>query len=359
MDLVFFGSGAFGLPTLHALAREHRVVGVVTQPDRPAGRGAKLTPTPIGEWAAANLPGVPLLRPESVNEPEVLAQVRALPAGSWVVIAFGQKLSPALLADRFAINLHASLLPRWRGAAPINRAMLAGDAETGNSVITLAEKMDAGLVLGQSRCAIDPGLTAGELHDALAADGPALVLDVLARHAAGTLRGHVQDESKVTLAKKLGKHDGVLDFAWNSEEIRRRVHGLNPWPGVTVQFRGQPLKVLRVREVEPQGHRDTEKGAGRTPGKGDGLSPPSPVSLRLGDSVVSPSSPHAPAPDSQQPGGTILDAARGLVACGAGTSLEVLELQPAGKKAMPWADFARGARVATGERFVGGGPEGA
>ena len=318
MDLVFFGSGAFGLPTLRALAREHRLVGVVTQPDRPAGRGGSLTPTPIGEWAAANLPGVPLFKPNDVNEPDVLAQVRALPARAWVVIAFGQKLSPGLLVDRFAVNLHASLLPRWRGAAPINRAMLAGDPESGNSVITLAQKMDAGLVLGQSRRPIEPTQTAGELHDALASDGPPLVLDVLALHAAGTLRGHEQDERHVTLARKLGKQDGVLDFAWSADEIRRRVHGLNPWPGVTVSFRGQPLKLLR----------------GATSGS------------------------HPPAPVSQQPGGTILDAARGLVACGGGTTLEVMEVQPAGKRSMAWADFARGARVAAGEALLGGTPPG-
>ncbi len=314
MDLLFFGSGAFGLPTLGALAREHRVVGVVTQPDRPAGRGGKLTPTPVGEWVATNLPGVPLLKPEDVNEPGMLARVRALPARAWVVIAFGQKLAPNLLEDRFAVNLHASLLPRWRGAAPINRAILAGDAQTGNSVITLAERMDAGLILGQSRRAVEPGQTAGELHDALAADGPALVLDVLGKHAAGSLRGQAQDEAKVTLAKKLSKQDGELDFAWSAAEIRRRVHGLNPWPGATVSFRGQPLKLLRAGS----------------------------------------SGSHPPARESQQRGGTILDAARGLVACGDGTTLEVLDVQPAGKKSMAWAEFARGARVNAGEALVGG-----
>ena len=145
MDLVFFGSGAFGLPTLQRLAHAHRVTAIITQPDRKAGRGARLTPTPIGAWAAEHLPHVPLLKPGRVSDPESLEQVRAFPADAWVVIAYGQKLSPALLADRFAINLHASLLPRWRGAAPINWAILQGDSQTGNSVITLADRMDAGV----------------------------------------------------------------------------------------------------------------------------------------------------------------------------------------------------------------------
>lgn len=316
MDVIFFGSGAFGLPSLQALSRQHRVACVVTQPDKPAGRGGTLTSTPIGAWAAANLPGVPLLKPDNVNEPGVLASLRNSKADAWVVIAFGQKLSQPLLADRFAINLHASLLPRWRGAAPINWAILAGDTETGNSVITLADKMDAGLVLGQSRRPIDPTLNIGELHDVLSADGPALVLDVLARHSSGTLQPQTQDPSKVTLARKLSRADGFVDFLQSAEECRRRVHGLTPWPGVFATFRGQPLKILRVAV-------NTD----------DGL----------------------PQQASVATGGSVLDASRGLIACGEGTTLALVEVQPPGKKSMPWADFARGARVSAGEvleRFV-------
>src|SRR5690606_37944755 len=139
---------------------------VVTQPDRPAGRGRAPAPTPIGAWAAAEVEAGRLapeqvVKPESVNEDSVREFILAVDADAWVVIAFGQKLGRRLLDGRFAINLHASLLPRWRGAAPINAALLAGDAETGNSVITLADRMDAGLVLGQSRRPIDPSVTAG------------------------------------------------------------------------------------------------------------------------------------------------------------------------------------------------------
>ena len=315
MDVMFFGSGAFGIPTLAALAQSHRVVGVVTQPDRPAGRGARMTPTPIAEWAARELPGVALYKPEDVNEASVRDAVRGTSARAWVVIAFGQKLGQELLADRFAINLHASVLPRWRGAAPINWAILAGDRETGNSVITLAEKMDAGLVLGQTRREVVASQTIGELHDVLAGDGPSLVLGVLGRFEKGTLEPREQDASRVTLAKKLHKRDGYLEFTWTAEECRRKVHGLTPWPGVGVRFRGEVLKALRVRVVE-----GTANGTG---GK-------------------------------SQEVGTIVDAAAGIVVCGAGTRLALVEVQPAGKKGMGWADFARGSRVVDGEAMVGG-----
>lgn len=312
MDVVFFGSGEFGVPTLEALARTQRLAGIVSQPDRPAGRGGKLTPTPVSAWALEHAPGVPLIRPEDVNEPSVRDRVRGLSSANaaWVVIAFGQKLSPELLADRFAINLHGSLLPRWRGAGPIQAAMLAGDAETGNSVITLAQRMDAGLILGTTRMPIPPTATSAEIHDALSAQGPAAVLNVLAQHAAGALKPLVQEESRVTKARKLRKEDRALDWGLPAEEIRRRINGLSPWPGVTVAFRGQPLKLLRA---------NTEAGSSEQP---------------------------------SMPPGTIADA-EGLVATGRGM-LRLLDVQPAGKRAMAWAEFSRGARVAAREVLVGG-----
>ncbi|MBL8887523.1 MAG: methionyl-tRNA formyltransferase, partial [Phycisphaerales bacterium] len=142
LKLVFLGSGAFGLPSLRALIAEHDVAMVVTQPDRPAGRGGLLTPTPIASEMQTNFPQIPLLKPEKINLAEVRDSIRALNADAFVVIAFGQKLGRSLLDGVFAINLHGSILPRWRGAAPINAAILAGDPVVGNSVITLADKMD-------------------------------------------------------------------------------------------------------------------------------------------------------------------------------------------------------------------------
>lgn len=309
MHIVFFGSGAFGVPTLERLSREHTVSAVITQPDRPAGRGGKLAPTPVGEWTASNLPVVELLKPQKVNDPAIVQRVRSARADAWVVIAFGQKLGRSLLADRFAINLHASLLPRWRGAAPIHAAILAGDTITGNSVITLAETMDAGLVLGQSRRDIPPSVTAGELHDLLAADGPDLVMKVLRDSVAGALQPRPQDESAVTLAGKLSKQDAWIDWRRPAAECRRRVHGLNPWPGVTVLFRSGSIKLLRVEEV------DTRHG---------------------------------------QVAGSILDPQHGDVACGDGSVLRIVTVQPLGGKPMSWAEFARGRRPTVGELLVGG-----
>lgn len=332
MDVVYFGSGAFGLPTLAALAREHRVRAIVTQPDRPAGRGRALTPNPVAAWAAEHLAGchglsrepgeghappdagpISLIQPDRVNDPATVAQIRAFPADAWVVIAFGQKLGRDLLADRFAINLHASLLPRWRGAAPIHHAVLAGDAQTGNSVITLADRMDAGLVLGQSHRDIPPDQTTGQLHDALAADGPELVLGVLDAHARGDLRPTQQDESLVTLAGKLSRDDAALDFTQPADACSRRINALSPWPGVSVSLDADRLKLLRAAPA-------------------DSATPP-----------------------AEHPPGTLVDPDGGLVACGDGHLLRLLEVQPAGGRAMAWVEFARGRRPLPGARFTRGG----
>ena len=306
MRIVFFGSGAFGVPTLCSLGEHHEILAVVTQPDRPAGRKRKLTPTPIGAWAGEHLPGVPLFKPENVNEETIRDQIRDYDADAWVVIAFGQKLSEGLLADRFAINLHASLLPRWRGAAPIHHAIIAGDTETGNSVITLSQKMDAGLVLGQSRRPIEEAQTTDELHDLLAEDGPALVERVLSQHAAGTLEPVEQDESLVTSAGKFSKEDGRVEWQGDAGSIARRINGMSAWPGVTAGFRGEALKLIRAVV-------HTGETAGGAPGE-------------------------------------IVDAELGLVATGGGV-VRMIDVQPPSKKPMDWAAFRNGHQVRNGELF--------
>ena len=306
MKVVYFGSGAFGLPTLESVASRRELRAIVTQPDRPAGRSRKSAPTPVGLWASEHAPGVPIFKPQDVNDPGFVRELRENAADAWIVIAYGQKLGRELLRDRFAINLHASLLPRWRGAAPINHAILAGDARTGNSVITLADRMDAGLILGQSSRPIDPSQTAGELHDALAADGPALVERVLREHETGALTPRAQDESLVTIAGKLSKRDGWVDFTEPARACRRRIHGLNPWPGVAATLGGATVK---LRRVQPD------------------------------------------AAESDQLPGTILDPVHGIVACGGATALRLVMVQPAGGRAMPWPDFARGRPVARGDRI--------
>ena len=248
MRLVYFGSGAFGVPTLDRLARGHDVALVVTQPDRPAGRRRKETATPISMLAETR--GLPTLKPLRVNEPEVLEAIRATGAEAFVVIAYGHKLGPTLLDVPLAINLHASLLPKYRGAAPINRAMMNGETRTGVSVITLAQTMDAGDVLAQRGVTIDPGETAGELHDRLADLGPEIVAETLEAFARGALEPLVQDETRVTLAPKLSKREGTADFDASAAAVRGRVHGLTPWPGCTVTVDGARLALRRVAVVE-------------------------------------------------------------------------------------------------------------
>ncbi len=292
MRLVFLGSGAFGVPTLRRLLAEHDVALVVTQPDRPAGRGGTLRPTPIAAVAAEA--GARTLRPDRINTPEIIEQVRGVDADAWVVIAYGQKLGPSLLDGVFAVNLHASLLPRWRGAAPIHHAVMSGDTETGNSVITLAQEMDAGDVLATTTRPIEPTQTTGELHDLLAEDGPDAVLGVLAAHAQACVERRVQDRARVTLASKLSRADAVIDFERTGEQCRAHINGLSPWPGCAVEIAGTTVKLLRA-------------------GPADGTGEP----------------------------GELIDAEQGVVACGEG-AVRLLEVQPSGKKPMAFADFARG-----------------
>ena len=249
MRIVFLGSGAFGIATLESLAARHEVVAVVSQPDRPAGRGKAMTPTPIAARAAEL--GIPLLKPADVNEAGVRETVRGYQADAWVVIAFGQKLSRELLDGVFAINLHGSLLPAYRGAAPIQRAVMDGCPETGVSVISLAERMDAGLVFATRARAIGARETSDDVHDQLALLGPEVVGGVLARHAAGTLVGEIQDESRATRARKLSKAEATVDFAaLDAQEARARINGLNSWPGCTVLVGELPAKLLRVEECD-------------------------------------------------------------------------------------------------------------
>ena len=295
MKLVFFGSGEFGLPTLASLAEKHEILMVVTQPDRQAGRGKKLTPTPIGTWAEEKC--LPLLKTESVNKPEVREELRSLGAEAFVVIAFGQKLKKKLLDGVFALNLHASLLPRWRGAAPIHHAILAGDEVTGNSVIALASRMDAGVIYAQSQRRIEDDMTTGDLHDLLAADGPELVDKVLAAASAGELQGREQDEARVTLATRLSKADGWVSFQGKAREALKRIHGLSPWPGVTA-FLGDKRLLLHRVEVVDRDSQSSEEDCGKV--------------------------------DEQ-----------GIVTCREGR-LKILQVQPAGKRAMSFTDYLRG-----------------
>jgi methionyl-tRNA formyltransferase len=290
------------------LAREHTITGIVTQPDRKAGRGGKLTPTPVGEWAAEHLPDVPIIKPEKINTDEARAIVRGWNADAWVVIAYGQYLGQKLIADRWAINLHGSRLPRWRGAAPINAAIVAGDDVSGNSVITIDREMDAGAVLAQTERRIEPDMTAAMLHDALSKDGPELIARVLGQRENGTESYTTQDPSRVTIAPKMSKSDGVVDFKLSARLVAARINGLNPWPSIAIGFREETIKINRSQ---------------------------------------------ATMVDSQEQAGTIHSADDGLVVCGDGRCVQVLSVQPQGKRAMDWKAFANGRSIETGERLIG------
>ena len=305
MRLVFFGSSPFGLPTLERLASEHDVAAVVSQPDRPAGRSRRRSPTPIAAYAAESMAGVAIHRPQSCNTPAFIDSVRALAADAWVVIAYGQKLSRDLLAGQTAINLHASILPRHRGAAPINAAVLAGDPEAGNSVIALAERMDAGDVYRTSRMPIGPADTAADLHDRLAAVGADDIAAVLSDIDRGAAEPWPQDHRRATLAPKLSPSDAWIDLRASADEARRRVNALQPKPGVNATIAGYEVKLRRADIVS------SEHGAGP---------------------------------------GTLVDPLDGLVACADGDrALKVLELQPLNSRTMTWASFVAGRAPSAGD----------
>ncbi|MHC5026850.1 MAG: methionyl-tRNA formyltransferase [Planctomycetota bacterium] len=309
LRLVYFGSGAFGLPTLRGLAAEHAVELVVSQPDRPAGRRRVPAATPIAAWARER--GLEVTTPERADDPGLLERIDSIAPDALVVIAYGHKLGPALLADRFAINLHASLLPKYRGAAPINRAMIENEPETGVSVITLAQVMDGGLVLAARSTPIDPAETAGELHDRLAdlgVEAVEAVLGALDRDGAAAVReqGTLQDPDRVTQAPKFTKAMGTVDFDQSADAVRARVHGLTPWPGCTIRLGDdRMLKLGRVEVV-----------AG-------------------GDAVAG------------EPGVVQDD---GTVACATGR-VRLLEVQPPGKPMMSFDAYRNGHPVETGTRM--------
>ena len=237
MRIVYFGSSSFGIPSLRALGgSDHDLVGIFTQPARPAGRHKTPQPTPVAEWAKDN--SIACSEAENINTRENLAAVAACRADLLVVIAFGQKISREVidLHPKGAINVHASLLPKYRGAAPINAAIIEGETETGVSIITLADKMDAGFILGQAKTDIAPDDTAESVHDKLAELSPPVLMEAIGKIVAGTAVYSRQDESLVTIARKLKKSDGFIDWSRPAEEIANRTRGLWPWPGAQTDY---------------------------------------------------------------------------------------------------------------------------
>jgi methionyl-tRNA formyltransferase len=313
MNIAYLGSGQFGLPCLDAIANSgHNITLVVTQPAQPAGRGRKSTPTPVTGWATAH--SIPVVEAGDVNDTEILEKLRSCKPDILVVIAFGQKISKEVvdIAPKGAINVHASLLPKYRGAAPINWAIVNGETETGVSIITVAEKMDAGEILASMKTTLDFEETAGELHDRLAKLAAPLLITTIDQIAAGTAIYRKQDESKVTRAPKIQKSDGFLDFAEPAELLHRKILGFWPWPGATAVYRSKKSgRTERVTFAKAQ--------------------------------ILRTANPENPPP------GTIDENLN--VICGK-NRLQIVQLKPENSRLMTFADFVNGRRVSPGDRFV-------
>lgn len=309
LRILFMGTPDFAVPCLAALiAAGYPIVGVVTQPDRPSGRGGKLTPGPVKRLALNH--DLPVLQPEKVRRKAVLEELQALQADLIVTVAFGQILSPAVLAvPRLgAINVHASLLPRWRGAAPIHRAVLAGDAETGITTMWMDEGLDTGDMIHKVVLPIPEDATTSQLHDQLAAAGAQLLLQTVAAIAAGTAPRTPQPTDGVTYAAKLGPDDERICWDASTREVLNQIRGLNAFPVAHTLLHGEPFKIWRA-----------ERHVARTSGTP----------------------------------GEVLEVVKGrglVVATGDGAVL-LLEVQPRGKKPMPAAAFLAGHSVAPGTRL--------
>ncbi|MBC8013092.1 MAG: methionyl-tRNA formyltransferase [Methyloceanibacter sp.] len=307
MRIVFMGTPDFAVPALRAmLDAGHEVVAVYTQPPRAAGRGMALRKSPVNE--VAEQAGLIVLTPARLKSPEEQERFSAFRADAAVVVAYGLILPRAILeaTPHGAFNLHASLLPRWRGAAPINRAIMAGDSETGVSIMRITEGLDAGPVCLESRLWIGPDMTAGELHDALAAKGAALMVEALAELERGGLDCKPQPDEGVTYAHKLDSAEARIDWSLPAREVHNLIRGLSPHPGAwfEVEVNGKPERIRALRAV-------LARGSG------------------------------AP--------GTLLDE-RLTIACGEG-ALRLTDVQRAGKRPMPADSFLRGVKLRAGLRL--------
>ncbi|WP_446810306.1 methionyl-tRNA formyltransferase [Methylomonas sp. 2BW1-5-20] len=246
MKIVFAGTPDFAVPSLQALlTSRQQVCAVYTQPDRPAGRGRKLTASPVKELAVSA--NVPIYQPENFKNPEAVAQLATLDADLLIVVAYGLILPQAVLdiPKLGCINVHGSLLPRWRGAAPIHRAVMAGDSKTGITIMKVVKKLDAGDMLYRIECPIEADSTSSDLHDQLAQMGAEGLLKVVEQIAEGTVIAEPQDDTLVTYAHKLEKQEAILDWRHSAIELDRKVRGLNAWPVAQTLYTGQVLRVWR------------------------------------------------------------------------------------------------------------------
>jgi methionyl-tRNA formyltransferase len=305
-DLVFMGTPAFAAAILGALIDAgHAIRAVYTQPSRPAGRGHRLQPSPVQRLAASH--GLVLRVPASLRDAATQAEFAAFGADAGIVAAYGLILpAPMLTAPRLGcLNVHASLLPRWRGAAPVQRALLAGDRETGITIMQMAEGLDTGAILLQRVLPIAPGATAASLTEALAALGGRLIVEALAAAGQGRLVPRPQPEEGATYARKIGRDEARLDWRLPAAELERCVRAFDPRPGAFFDHQGEPVRVLAAAVVAPGGL-------------------------------------------AAMPG-TVLDE-RPAIACGAGI-LRLLRLQRPGRTVLDAADFLRGYPIPPGTRL--------
>ena len=308
MRIAFFGTSEFAVPALRALAEHGHVVGpVVTAPAKPSGRGRKLVPSPV-EQEARTL-GLAVLAPEDPNDPAFIAELASLQPDVAVLAAYGCILKTPLLRvpPRGFLNIHPSLLPRFRGAAPIQRAVLAGEPETGVTVIVLSDQVDAGDIVNQLAMTIGPDETTGELSHRLAEIGAGLLLEALARLEKGTGDRTPQDPELATRAPKIGKSERNVDWRETAPRIHNRIRALSPEPGAVTSFRERRIVLLRSRL-----HDTPERG---------------------------------------EPGLLLLQHQGLLVATGGG-AIEIAELKPEGSRVQSGADFRNGHRPVPGERLV-------
>jgi methionyl-tRNA formyltransferase len=311
VKLVFCGTPRFAVSTLEALrAAGHEIALVVTQPDRPVGRTQELAAPPVKQ--AALTAGLPVTQPEKIrNNAEFRAQLEAIAPDAIIVVAYGRIIPPWMLAlPRYGcVNLHASLLPKYRGAAPIQCAVAEGEAVTGNTTMLLEEGLDTGPILLQQEIAIAPEQTAADLFDVLAECGAPLVVETLAGLAYGSIQPKPQDHARATLAPILEREQGRMDFsARTATELVNRWRGFQPWPGAFTALNGKKLIMHRLAVAA-----------------------------------------HSEA--AAEPGMLAIDGQRLLVACAKGTWLELLEVQLEGKKRMHAAEFLRGMQLRSGARL--------
>lgn len=314
MRVVFMGSPAFALPTLRALIHEHDVVAVVTQPDRPAGRGRAPSPPPAKELAAEH--GLPVLQPERVNAPESLAAIERLAPDALVIAAYGQILKQPLLdlPTRGSLNVHASLLPRHRGASPIAAALLAGDDVTGVTILQVTLALDAGPMLAKRELPIDARDTTATLSERLAELGAQLLTEVLPVWERGELTPEAQNDADATYAPAIGVAEATIDWSLPARDVWRRVRAYNPWPVARTVAAGEPLRILEAWPLPDEP--DVAPG----------------TVVEIADGAEAP------------------EGAGFAVRCGEG-SLAVVRAQRAGRRAMTGAELLRGYRGLVGMRL--------